>query len=196
MNINLNLLCRGAAKLSLLLLLLGIPTEAQERVIELPAYGMKEVTEITEVKVKDTSVIHGKSFVAGDDWLNGLSVRVKNTSGKPIAFLRLNLRFPEAHYKDGSLAGKIEFGREPDKTHVPGNLELINFEDSIELVLKEDKYNELREFIRQRSPGIAISKVIIHVGTVIFADGTLWSNGFFFRRSDPNNPRKWIPVSQ
>src|ERR1041385_7991530 len=53
-------------------------------------------------------------FEADADWLNHLTIKIKNTSGKTITWMLVNLLFPEVT-KDGSVAmHQIFLGVDPD----------------------------------------------------------------------------------
>src|SRR4051812_27296453 len=106
---------RSLLLLSLLILAisaLSSPVSAQERVISWPTHSnqtqMKErggeafakadleAVEIIEFKVAGMPVIPGHRFFAGDDWLKGLTVRVKNISDRPASAIRVMFAFPES----------------------------------------------------------------------------------------------------
>src|SRR3977135_4180462 len=54
-----------------------------------------EPIKITSIKAANRSVRLGEQFAAADDWLKTAELTVKNTSGKDIVFVEIELNFPE-----------------------------------------------------------------------------------------------------
>ena len=51
--------------------------------------------EIEDITVEGKSIIIGQVFVASDDWLNAITVRVKNVSQQKIRTIQMTLTLPE-----------------------------------------------------------------------------------------------------
>ncbi len=58
--------------------------------------GRQSPVEVVAVQVKGEPVMPGRSFAADDDWLLGLTFRLKNVSDRPISYVEISLRFPAA----------------------------------------------------------------------------------------------------
>jgi hypothetical protein len=202
MNTHLKVLSQQISLMAGLFLLIcgfSLTAKSQERVINyVPIYNAKsakEMVEITNIKVKKSAVLFDNSFIAKGDWLNGLTVTVKNVSDKPIAFIRLFLDFPETKdvKTDSTFGWLIEYGQKQKQNNSLKNNKLVNPQESVDLVLWEDRYNEFQEWINGIIQAQNINKVSIRVGEVIFDDDTKWFAGQFFRR-DPKNTLRWIHI--
>ena len=144
-----------------------------------------EPIEIVNVIVKDSTVSFGTALTEDSDWLQGLTLRIKNISGKPISYrgIQLCVNPPES----GNLPKVTEFSAgslpilnndllTPARTLVaPNNYIDIKFDDSAYKKYKTE---------------LQVSKVFIRVGKIFFTDDTLWSQGMLHRR-DPNKPNRW-----
>lgn len=151
---------------------------------------------IALVKSKIGELATDKKISAGDDWLKGLTIRVRNDSDKPVNFVSLDIQFrwPEAQSRELDLVAPIEYGRNPfvpsEEEFVP-EAELIFPGQTRDIPLTDRGYDELRSILDNLKFPASIKGVILRVRTVGFSDGTAWDSGSTFRR-DPNNPGKWI----
>ena len=176
-----------AASFSLSPAFVGAAVQTQGRVLareELPF----EPIEIVNVIVKDSTVSFGTTLTEDNDWLQGLTLRIKNISGKPISYIGIQLCVnpPES----GNLSKVTEFSAgslpilnngllTPARTLVtPNNYMDIKFDDSAYKKYKTE---------------LQVSKVYIRVGKIFFTDDTLWSQGMLHRR-DPNKLNRWNVV--
>jgi len=55
-----------------------------------------EPVEVVDIQVDGGSVKHLDKFLAGKDWLKTFKLKIKNTSGKSILYLRAELEIPKA----------------------------------------------------------------------------------------------------
>ena len=129
---------------------------------------------VTQISVNGQGVAPGQPFAGGPDWLKGLTVRVKNVSAKPIAYLQLNLTFPEARYRNGGIGFTLRYGRPR-----PGSGGAIEFDskplmpgEAAELSFERDDYEAKRTFAEKFGGVSDITRVRMGTGTVTFADGT------------------------
>lgn len=160
---------------------LGAPPRdmrAGERLIEVPPSNSKpdpdpNVLVIGEIKVAGQPITPGRPFAAGADWLRNLSVRVKNTSAKPITYVQLNFSLPEARYQAGGVGFHLIYGRNisggerpaPDaKRLLPGEETELSFTDA--------DYERHRGFAEKLSGVTDFSRVRIGMVDVQFEDGT------------------------
>jgi len=133
-------------------------------------------------------------FEADADWLNHLTIKVKNTSGKTITWMLVNLFFPEAT-KDGGVAlHQFFLGVDPDAPFARPELRVAPNE-TFEIPVKA-KYEDLRQLVNVVGSGMAIenvSKVEVEFHAALFNDETRFEVGLWYRR-DPNDRHKWIRI--
>jgi hypothetical protein len=155
----------------------------------------KPPVKITLVKSKIGELATDKKISAGDDWLKGLTIRVRNDSDKPVNYVNIDLQFrhPEHQSWEFDLLAPHEYGRSPftpPEQEFPHAAEPIFPGQTRDIPLTDENYDALmRELDRLKYP--AIKEVILRVRAVGFSDGTAWDSGNIFRH-DPNNPGKWI----
>src|SRR4051812_5097274 len=89
------LLCAAIITLSLPLLVYG---QQSERVVDWLPIRIKlndRALEITDIRVEGKSITAGQPFAANDDWLETLTFRVRNISGKTVTIFGFGVAFPE-----------------------------------------------------------------------------------------------------
>jgi hypothetical protein len=155
-----------------------------------------EPVELGDVKIKDKPVKFGDRFEGDDSWLKEVKLKVKNTSKKPITYLRLDLTFPETASTGSVLFHQIFVGRRPDVPTLQGNLPLLLMPNHSTEVSLAAEFDELKKLIELRhSPVGYVNEVNVRLGEVMFEDGTLYSGGAIFKRNpDQSSPRKWVLV--
>ncbi|HVG28476.1 MAG TPA: hypothetical protein VM864_02020 [Pyrinomonadaceae bacterium] len=152
--------------------------KAGERLIETAPANSKpdsdpHVLVISEIKVAGQPVTPGSPFPAGSDWLRNLSVRVKNTSAKPITYVQLNFSLPEARYQAGGVGFHLTYGKNtvdsaPD---APDAGRLLPGEET-ELSFTDADYEMHRRFAEKLSGVTDFSRVRLGMLSVQFVDGT------------------------
>lgn len=153
-----------------------------------------EPLRIVEVKAANKSVKLGEKFEGDDDWIKNASIRVKNVSDKAIIYIEIDFNFPETKTSGNEMSYRLKLGHRPG-AHDPNPPLQLKTGDETVLSLDGERYDQLVRFLEQRHPMSGIRKAIIRIGFVVFADGTGWSGGLFHRR-DPNNPNRYIPVTE
>lgn len=153
----------------------------------------KEPIEIAELKLKGKRVSVGQPFLSGEDWLEGMTFKLKNTSGKVLRRAELELEFPEIKLDSGTFLFTIHSGQIPgvpdsDSTEMPS----VQPDETFEVKFDDRTYTSLRQRVLH---GVSVTKVRVLISTVYFADGTAYHHGFWHRR-DPNNPRRWLIIDQ
>jgi hypothetical protein len=151
---------------------------------------------ITLVKSKIGVIETDRKLSAGDDWLKGLMVRVRNDSDKPVTSVIIYIQFrrPENQARELDLVASIPYGQNPfappeESSQVPA--EPIFPGQTKDISLPDQAYDSLRSELDRLNYPANIKAVKIQVRTIGFIDGTAWSAGQIFRR-DPNKPDKWI----
>lgn len=170
-----------------------LTSKTQERIVSHSSYNVKDIIEIIEIKVKGKPIILTKPFIANSDWLNGLTIKIKNTTDKPVAYIDVSLSFPETKIGESTLRWSVTYGQKPDVNKSSLSSDTIKPHKMVDIRLNKDDYKKLQEFVKERISVTKINNVYIRVREVIFADGIRWVNGYLVRR-DPQNPRKWIAV--
>ena len=189
---------RAFAKLITLLVVLAFPfaaaAQGQERFIEWGWLGpgapraairqpdgtfipSKDVAlDIVGILVDGKPVTLRQPFVAGDEWMRDLKVRVKNISGKPIIRATLGFSLPETkdRYANGVLAIDFRYGtaasgragEEEPKMVMPG--------EEFELTRTRQLYEIHQKFIVEQSGLTRISRLTIATASARFDDETIW----------------------
>jgi len=146
---------------------------------------------LTNEKLLDQ--FHSNDFDADGDWLKDLVIKIKNTSGKTITWMLVNLLFPEVT-KDGAIAlHQVFLGVDPDAPFNRPELRVAPNE-TFEIPLST-KYEDLRKLVKVIGSGMAIEdvlKVEVEFHAALFDDETRFQMGLWYRR-DQNEPHKWIP---
>jgi len=131
-------------------------------------------------------------FDADGDWLKDLTIEIRNTSGKTITWMLVNLLFPDVT-KDGAVAlHQFFLGVDPDAPFARPELRVAPNE-TFEIPLST-KYEDLRRLVKVIGSGMAIenvSKVEVEFHAALFDNGKRFETGLWYRR-DPNDPHKWI----
>lgn len=156
---------------------------------------VKGPVEVVGIKNSRQTIKFGEKFTQGSDWFSDLTIKLKNTSDKPVIYVGIGLDFPETKTTGYEMSFSLNYGilsLEPaiknDKTEpvAPGAV--------FEVKLDEKKYESLKKFIETRQLLDGLSEVGIRIGLILFDDDTGWSGGPM--RRDPNNPRRFVPTGQ
>jgi hypothetical protein len=157
-----------------------------------------EPVRIAKLKVRGRPVWFSQKFAEGDDWLNGLSITVKNVSDKPINFVELELVFPrpegspEPESVNRMLYGEYPAAPGEEQVRHPNEPPILPGKTA-DLVLSD--YDGLQEFLRQTNYPAGIREVQVGLGDIVFGDGTKWGAGGLFRR-DPDRPERWNRIDK
>jgi len=161
-------------------------------------YPVEISFELNGEPLKSTETIAGSErsndFEADADWLNHLTIKIKNTSGKTITWMLVNLLFSEVT-KEGSVAlHQIFLGVDPDAPFSRPELRLASNETfEIPLSAKSEELKRLVSVIGSGMPLENVSKIEVEFHGALFDDGTRFETGLRYRR-DPNDPHKWIRI--
>src|SRR5262245_10921648 len=86
-----------------------------QRVIEKESW-QSEPIKVLKVRVRQGIIELGKKFDGGDDWLNGLTATIENTSDKAVARIVLRIDFPrpeQSSTTEPTYVARMMFGRDP-----------------------------------------------------------------------------------
>lgn len=165
--------------------LLCIPAAAQTKVIVWPkepgrrfrpaeAGGQSNVLaqfdnfEIEDISVEGKSIIIGRPFSASDDWLNGITVRIKNISQQKFQVIQMTLDLPEIM---GGPLIPVCFGcalADRRKGIAPGE------EVELQTVHSDKFYNWVKTSISEKTSLSSITTAQIQVTWAVLWDGTEW----------------------
>ena len=174
----------------------------QRTVRQYPAEpGSQSPLEVVSVKVKGEAVEPGRPFTGGDDWLAGLTIKLKNVADKPISFVDRRLLFPTPagdKRKSVGLLGLLRYGCWPgypcypdasgsDKQILPGQTQDIE--------LTEEAYKRLESSLAQLGARTPVESAEFEIDSAFFDDDTRWSRGFILKR-DPAEPNKYKTVGR
>lgn len=161
-------------------------------------YPVEMSFELNGQPLKSIETVAGRDrnndFEADPDWLNHLTIKIRNKSGKTITWMLVNVLFPEVTKDDRVALHQIFLGVDPDAPFPRPELRLAPNE-TFEIPLSA-KYEEIRHLVDVIGSGMSIenvSKVEIQFHAALFDDGTRFETGLMYRR-DPNDPHKWIKI--
>ena len=148
---------------------------------------------VTDLTVNGMQHQINSKVAAGEDWLNGLTFKVKNISSKNIVYIYVSLFFPETKAITANVvAFHLRYGADPRLEAASTTEKPIKPEEAAEFVISDAFYQNLkRGFGTKITPIRNINAVQIDVLRVVFDDDTGWATGAFQHR-DPNNPKIWI----
>lgn len=175
--------------------------EEQDRVIKVPSFS-NEPVKISELKAKGREVRAGEKFKDYNDWFKGLTIKIRNTSDKPVKYVSVLVSFPRPI--EQKEAGRLPFGEQLTYGFSPVDTKAAEGSsptpsippgESIELVLSEKYFDEYTRVLKRLAFPDAIKRIELTLQEVGFEDGLLWSGGEFWRR-DPNNHDRYVPLSK
>jgi hypothetical protein len=177
------MMCAAIFTLSLPLLASG---QRQDRLVDWQPVIIKSearVLEIVDIKVAGESITIGHFFYANEAWLNTLTFRIRNISGKAIKHVGFGVAFPEIDANGRTPMFSITYGAESTKG-VASARKLLMPDDEIDLKLPEDQLEIMRQTSMKHTGTSNLSKVNILPGLVGFEDGS-GIGGFSLRRQAP-----------
>ena len=139
-----------------------------------------------------------EEFEGDGDWLKDLTIKIKNTSGKTITWMLVNLHFPEITKNGASALHQIFLGVDPDAPFARPELRLLP-NQTLEIHLN-GRYEDLKRLVSVVGSGTSIesvTKLEVEFHAALFDDETRFQTGEMFRRNpDPNDSQKWIRIKQ
>ena len=157
------------------------------------AYSSNPQIRVTKIRIGEQLRQFDEEFDESDDWLSKMSLEIENISKKPIAYLQLNLNFPETRSSGNMMSYPVDFGLRPGSRFISSNKPL-NFLPGEKLSFTlEEKYQRLLRFVETRHPMNEIKQLQVEIGFIIFNDRTAWAAGEFLRQ-DINNPDYYVNI--
>lgn len=168
----------------------------RERMVDTEGSYTECPIEIIGAETAKRKILLGKSFSDDDDWLKGLTVSVKNSSGKPLTHIGVKITLDRAQGQEDQGAatwdlwyGVSPFYYKPDEEIPPPKVPLVPHGRVELLSLSDSEYGSLRSFLTIQNFPNSIERIHLMVCTIGFADGTAW-NGEMYER-DPKAKRGW-----
>jgi hypothetical protein len=149
---------------------------------------------IARPKVEQKSYNFNERFEGHSDWLKKISFDLENISSKPVIYLELNLLFPETEKTGSMMMYPLRFGHRPGSKIRKGEPLRLMPKQMLEISLV-DESDKVLDFIKLRQSPSSINEVELEIGFILFADGTGWAAGTFFR-VDPNNPNRYLKLEE
>lgn len=175
----------------------GLAGQEQDRVVDQFAAPGEPVAIVGLKTKKGGEVKFRRRFTEDDDWIGGLTIVVKNNSGKTVSALAVDATYRRPDEQESSkpapdtLAYTYHYGPNPffpeyalrDRTRVirPG--------ESAELLISDENFQAIKDSLKQLKYPAGVKRVELMIHTVGFEDGTIWSGGSWFYR-DPDNPAR------
>jgi hypothetical protein len=176
------MMCAAIFTLSLSFLASG---QQQDRVVDWqPVLITSEakVLEIVDVKVAGESITIAHFFTANEAWLNTLTFRVRNISGRTIEHFGFGVAFPEINANGRTPMFSITYYGAESTKGVAGARKLLMPDEEVDLKLPEDQLEIMRQVSMKLTGTSNLSKVNILPGLVGFEDGS-GVGGFSLRGS-------------
>lgn len=147
---------------------------------------------IDDLRGGEKPVKFGELFDGNDDWLKGLVVQVKNTSGKPITYIGIELlvSVPTSDDPMHAVMVVISYGKYPEHAKAQGvGQKPVNPDEVVELKIQEREYNLLKHLYQSESGKATYDKASLLLGDVLFADGDVYRSGRV-KKYEPYVPSK------
>lgn len=123
--------------------------------------------ELVEVSAAGQAVGVGRAFGADDDWMKGLSVRLRNVSGRKIKGATLYLSLPEARHGGGAIQLSLAYEQGGGQGGVaPG--------DEFDLTLAPAEHERQRARVAKLTGVKSVGRVGLGFVVIEFEDGTRW----------------------
>lgn len=184
----------------------GLAYQVQERIIRRQKNPNEPVTVLAlntnqAINATDHGKLTHKLLTDDEDWLKGLTVKVKNTSIKNINYVSVRITFvrpkDDASAAAPPLMHSINYGRDPRRLKEQSIANQYNVPPggTVEVALPDDTYELVRRVLKKTNYPTSIKEIDYLIEAVGFDDGMLWDMGTLLRR-DPNDANKFIPLEE
>jgi hypothetical protein len=171
-------------------------TRTQDRVI-VKKSDFDPPVKIVVMKTRKGEIESGKPYHDNDDWLQGLTVRLENNSGKNLTYISVEvfLRRPDNQAHEVPGVWTLEYGENPFRhttgEPIPPRVKPIEDGESFEITLSDHDFDRLKTFLRDTNYP-ELKRIEVRVSVIGFSDGTAWT-GRMMRR-DAGSPFGWSPI--
>jgi hypothetical protein len=173
--------------------------QEEERVVEkLSRY--QAPLQIGTIKRKRGEAFLGKKFTDREDWFQGLSLVMENTSGKTIVYIRGGFLFPrQIQMKNQAppLYHSFRYGLPPFIPEEGGSNAqqfVLKPGETITFTLSDSDYSDITASLRRLEYTHGIKMIKFNLEEIFFDDGTSWAAGTYFPRDrNERHPLSGIP---
>lgn len=138
---------------------------------------------------------------AGEEWLRGVELTLRNMTNRTIVGAMFNLDFPDTERAGRNrTAYGLRIGRYPERMVIRDGystprplpqLPPLNVPPKMTFtVMLGPDYSAMMQAVESSAPGTRVNSVWIRVRQVFFSDGSRWNGGF--EVPDPNDPQGYI----
>ena len=139
------------------------------------------VVEIVDITVNGKSITPGHSFTAGEDWLDTLSFRIRNVSGKTISSFGFGVGFPEMATSSDGVPGFSVVFNHPAKRNKSEEQKPMLADEEVNLKLPPDQLSIMRQVSMKQLGTNVFRRIVILPGVVHYEDGS-GLGGFSLRK--------------
>ena len=163
--------------------------QPQERLVKKFAWPGEPV-QIVALEVDGKDVDFGNGFQAGEDWLRGLTLSIKNVSDKTVCWINIAMDINPESRGHGS-RDRLLYGGRPSNSPERDGQHILRPGESVDIHFPAKSYKELKAFMKEKNYPGRVDAVKFSVDEVGFTGerNVLWIAGQLNRR-DPNNPRR------
>lgn len=159
--------------------------QEEERVVE-KLSRKRAPLKIGTIKRKRGEALLGKTFTDREDWFQGLSLVLKNISGKNIVYIRGGFLFPRQTVMEKQappLYSSFHYGLPPfapEETSPNAQRLVLKPGETITINLSDLDYNEITANLRRLEYTHSIKVIKFNLDEIFFDDGTSWAAGKYF----------------
>jgi hypothetical protein len=148
---------------------------------------------VNHAKLKSGLVQFGEPFSDSDnDWLDGFTINIQNTSTKPIVYIEVGLTFFKNEVPEKiPVAYPISFGSGLGMFNTNRTFQPVRPGESVDVVFTTDDLVRLRAMLVRDKYPLSFHHVDVCVEAIQFDDGELWYKSYLFYR-DPYNPNRYV----
>ena len=146
-------------------------------------------------KLKKGPARFGESFSdPDDDWLDGFTINLQNTSTKSIVYIGVGLTFFDK--EEGLVPERVPVAFPFSYGSGLGILTGRTFQpvkpgESVDVVFSSDQFLELKSLLVKNNYPPSFHQVDVCVEAIQFDDGELWYKSYIFYR-DPYDPNRYV----
>ncbi len=154
--------------------------------------------EITKLKVKGNTVDFDKPLKADDNWVDGLSIEIKNVSNREIIYAYIKLNFPVDDSYKRFLSVPLQYGKQPTNGDTDSTVNPLQPGESATLAVSPGVAAALTRRLQREATSEFLKKnqARIFVDQIWFDTNTMWTAGDTSFTRDRTDKMKWNKVGQ
>jgi hypothetical protein len=176
----------------------------ESRTVQLERWMPNDPVRVVRVMFGDVAVQPGVPFVAEGDWLQKVSIVIRNETQKKITAAVIHVDFPDTESAGHPRMGhQFTLGQRPE--HAMYNRLGKRVSDlprePFELLPGQEvavslggQYEKIKGFIESRQPMQTVKTCWVRLLGFFFEDGTRWDVSHY-ARPDPDHPGRYIPIT-